>query len=96
MKLRFSKQAKIDLEEIGDFIAEDNPISAESFVEELEDHCLRLLDAPNAYPDRSHLRPGLRVSIYGKYLVFFRQDGYELRIVRILHGARNLTTLLNI
>ena len=38
MTLRFRKEALSDLEEIGDYIATDNPLRAESFVGELRAH----------------------------------------------------------
>ena len=86
----------MDLEEIGEFIAQDNPLRAETFLAQLENHCRSLIQMPNAYPARPGLRPGIRVSVHGKYLIFFKLEGGELQIVRILHGARNLSNLLNL
>jgi toxin ParE1/3/4 len=39
MRLVFSPRAALDLEEIGDYIARDNPRRAISFLGELEAHC---------------------------------------------------------
>lgn len=39
MRLFFSPKAALDPEEIGDYIARDNPQRALSFLSELEDHC---------------------------------------------------------
>jgi toxin ParE1/3/4 len=36
MKLVFTDEAKADLRQIGEWIAEDNPVRAFSFVDELE------------------------------------------------------------
>ena len=49
MKLIFTEGAREDLKAIGDYIAEDNPLRALSFVEELEERCFSLEDFP-AYP----------------------------------------------
>ena len=95
MNLRFSRKAAEDLEDIGDFIAQDDPLRAASFVAELQDNCQKLLNNPDAYPTRPELGHGLRVSVHGKYLIFFKSVGNDLLIVRILHGARNLTGILN-
>ena len=50
MKLVFSPRAELDLEEIGDYIALDNPSRAISFVLELEEHCQKISKRPAAFP----------------------------------------------
>lgn len=52
MKLVFSPKAAEDLEEIGDYIARDNPTRALSFVAEIEARCRKLLVAPEACPKK--------------------------------------------
>ena len=44
MRLTFSPSAAEDLEEIGDYIARDNPKRALAFLENLESHCKRILE----------------------------------------------------
>ncbi|MBR8835101.1 MAG: type II toxin-antitoxin system RelE/ParE family toxin [Stigonema ocellatum SAG 48.90 = DSM 106950] len=48
MQLSFSPQAALDLEEIGDYIARDNRERALSFLAEIEAHCYRVAEMPNA------------------------------------------------
>ncbi len=96
MNLRFSLQAAEDLESIGDFIAEDNPARANSFVEELQERCQEMSRHPTAFPLRAELEPGLRIGVHGKYLIFFKSTDEEMLVVRILHGARDLTKLLKL
>jgi plasmid stabilization system protein ParE len=50
MKLVFTDEAKADLLQIGEWIAEDNPPRALTFVDELETRCARLTAMPRAYP----------------------------------------------
>ncbi len=50
MKLVFTDEAKADLLQIGEWIAEDNPARALTFVDELETRCARLTTMPRAYP----------------------------------------------
>lgn len=38
MRVVLSNQAEVDLEEIGDYIAADNPVRAVSFVREMREH----------------------------------------------------------
>ena len=90
MKLDFSPAAREDLIDIAAYIAQDNPARASSFVDELEDRCAALADAPGIGTARPELGEGLRVLPHGRYLIFYRQSPQRLRIERILHGARDI------
>ena len=90
MKLTFSPRAGLDLEEIGDYIARDNPIRAISFLRELERQCQRIAKRPAAFPVRDDLAAGIRMAVHGKYLIFFRVMDKTVRVERVIHGARNL------
>ena len=92
MRLILSPLAVADLEEIGDYIALDNPPRALSFIRELRAQCRKTLDNPLAFPAREDLAPGLRVRPYGQYLIFYRLVDTTVRIERILHGARDVGT----
>ena len=92
MRLIFAPLAVADLEEIGDYIALDNPPRALSFIRELRTQCRKILDNPLAFPAREDLAPGLRVLPYGQYLIFYRPMDTIVRIERILHGARDVGT----
>ncbi|MCB1781661.1 MAG: type II toxin-antitoxin system RelE/ParE family toxin [Candidatus Competibacteraceae bacterium] len=93
MTLRFRNEALSDLEEIGDYIATDNPLKAESFVAELRAHCERLLPNPRIHPVRRSLPGNVRVAPHGNYLIIYREIDDALEIVRIFHGARNIDEL---
>lgn len=86
----------VDLEEIAEYIARDNPIRAASFVAELEGKCRAVATAPDLYPARDDLAPGLRMAVHGRYLVLYRDlpGANSVRVERVLHGARNLPRLL--
>jgi len=90
VKLTFSPRAGLDLEEIGDYIARDNPIRAISFLRELERQCQRIAKRPAAFPVRDDLAAGIRMAVHGKYLIFFRVMDKTVRVERVIHGARNL------
>jgi len=47
MQLLITPLAAFDLEEIGDYIAQDNPVHAESFVTELRVHCEKICLNPS-------------------------------------------------
>lgn len=82
-----------DLEDIGDYIARDNPERAASFVRELRSRCYAIGDAPQAHAPRPELGRGLRCCLHGNYLIFFRVTREEVQVVRILHAARDLRQL---
>jgi|SRR5450432_2107609 toxin ParE1/3/4 len=95
MRLVFSAEARADLIRIADYIAQDNPVRAISFVEELEARCKALLAAPLAYPlvPRRESK-GVRRMVHGNYLVFYRVGPDVVTIVHVLSGAMNLEALL--
>lgn len=90
MRLLFSPAAEDDLEGIADYIAQDSPANAIRFIDELRAQCQRLAKAPTAYVARPELGQGLRSCSHGRYVIFFRPHDAEVRIERILHGARDL------
>ena len=52
MRAHLTPQAEIDLEEIGDYIALDNPKRAVSFVREIRQHCEKIAEGPLHYGAR--------------------------------------------
>jgi toxin ParE1/3/4 len=81
------------LEEIGDYIAADNPARAVTFVEELRDVFARIAEQPKAFPRRDDLARGFRQAVHGRYLILFKAGRGGVVIVRVLHGARRLQDL---
>ncbi len=90
MNVTFSGAARSDLIDIALYIAQDNQARALSFVDELAAHCRRLGQHPGIGSVRPQLGAGIRVIPHGRYLIFYRQQGDELRVERILHGARDV------
>jgi toxin ParE1/3/4 len=52
MQLLITPLAAVDLEEIGDYIAQDNPVRAGTFVAELRAHCEKICLNPTGYRRR--------------------------------------------
>ena len=95
MSVRISRRAEMDLIEITDFIALDNPERADRFEDELLERAQKISATPLGYVERPELREGLRSCPHGAYVIFFTVDNQGVRIERILHGARDLGRLLN-
>jgi toxin ParE1/3/4 len=94
-RVLFSPRARIDLQEIGDWIARDSPRRALSFVAELGRDAEAIGHSPEAFPRREDLHPGLRMAVHRPYLIFFTTDGEVVRIERVLHGARDLPQIFH-
>ena len=87
MRCELSPLAEADLLEIGDYIAQDNPRRAESFVDELVEQAEKITRMPSGYTVREDLAPGLRMCTHGRYILFFRIIGPVVRVERILLSA---------
>lgn len=92
--VRLSAQAEADLEAITDFIAKDNPVRAETFVLEMLQRCEALRQYPYQGRRISELDSDFRRLTYRRYTVLYRVLDEFIAIDRVLHGARNIDTLL--
>lgn len=95
MRVVLTSEARDDLERIGDYIAQDNPTRARSFVNELIEKVRSIGDMPLAFPlvpRYAHL--GIRRRVHGNYLIFYRTDENNIVIIHILQGARDTEALL--
>jgi toxin ParE1/3/4 len=95
VKVVLTRNAEQDLEDIGDWIARDNPSRAATFVVELRRVCLAVGRAPRSCPlvDKSR-DPKLRRRIYGNYLIFYDIGASAVEILHVLHGARDYAAII--
>jgi len=95
--LRYLPSAQSDLVSIFDFIAQDSPNRASSFVDMLDERIGTLEQHPllGRMPRHPRLREdGYRVLIIESYLVFYIVRGREIEVHRVVHGSRNLDHLI--
>src|SRR5258708_17156835 len=90
MRAHFTPQAEIDLEEVGDYIALDNPRRAVSFIREIRQYCEKIAEGPHHYVARPDLGGTIRICAHGNYLIVFEPFDDGALILRVLHGARNV------
>ena len=93
MKVRLTPEAKADLEDIGDRIAERNPARAVTYVQELRERATRIGEFPHAGPSRPQWGEGIRIAVHGKYLIVYRVCDETVQVLRVVHGARDLDAL---
>ena len=97
MKLVLTDEAQRDLIEIGDYIARDNRQRAVTFVKELRSAMSVLMERPEAFPIvPRYVHLGIRRRLYGNYLIFYRCDDVQIAVIRVLHGARDYESLLDL
>ena len=95
MIVEFTAAAEADLEAIGDYIAQDNPARALSFVRELSRSCLELADMPEAWPViPRYEHHGVRRRVHGRYLIFYRVAEGRITILHVLNGAMDVEAIL--
>ncbi len=90
MKVILSVQARQGLTDIGDYIAQDDPLRARSFVRDLRNKATAIGKMPRAYPfvPRFEHR-GIRRRPFGNYVIFYRIEDNRIAIILILHAARD-------
>jgi toxin ParE1/3/4 len=73
MRLVLTDAAKTDLVGIGDRIAVDSPRRAKTFVHELRESCLKLVEMPMRFSVvPRYAQAGIRRRVHGNYLIFYR------------------------
>jgi plasmid stabilization system protein ParE len=83
-------EAFADLDDIRDYIAQENPDAADQVMSEIFDTIRRLVP----FPHRGHRRPDLsprplRFTLVREYLIVYAPEERPLWVVAVMHGRRN-------
>ena len=99
--IQYSPKALRDLEAIGDYISGQlqNPIAALNTVNTIQDKIDKLEDFPYAGAPLSSIYDDIDVEDYRflvclNYLAFYRVEGGNVHIDRIMYGRRDYITIL--
>jgi len=100
-KIVVRSAAQDDIDDSAEFIAANNPSAAEAFLDAVETACHKLLEFPRlgrcrddlTVPDVQELR-SWPVSGFANWLIFYLPTSTGIVVVRVLHGARDLGTIL--
>ena len=90
-----SPLAQADLDEIWDYVARDSPAAADRLVAAFQEKFLLLAKQPLLGQTREELRPGIRSFVVGKYVVYYQLVDDRIRVVRVLHGSRDIGALFS-
>jgi toxin ParE1/3/4 len=91
--VRFTPESRADLRDIALDIAERNSARAHSYVDEIESRCQRVAEFLHAGPPRPQWGEGVRIVLYGRYVIVYRLRDETVQILRVVHGARDLDRL---
>ena len=91
-RFRYTPQAESDLDSITDYFALHNPDAGIRLLDEIATRCLLLAAHPRTGRQRSELGEGIRSAVVRQYIIFFRGAADGIDILRVLHGARDITS----
>ena len=95
MRMMFSSFVESDLDAIADYIAQDNPTRAVTFLAEIRAKLLAVAHQPLLYRLRAEIGADARVALAGRYVILFRIVGEVVRIERVVYGTRDLLALFD-
>ncbi|MER2535216.1 MAG: type II toxin-antitoxin system RelE/ParE family toxin [Rhizobiaceae bacterium] len=94
MRVVFAPAAARDLDDIWLEIAQDSVKNADTLIERLCDRLQQLVTFPESGSLRREIATDARSLTEGSYLILYRIADAQVEIIRIIHGARDLTALL--
>lgn len=95
MTLVIAPRARDDLEEVWIVVAGGSGVdAADRWIDRIHDRCRDLLVDPLGGRARDDLAPGLRSVVVRPWVVFYRTTEDRVEIVRVLHGRRDVGSIL--
>jgi toxin ParE1/3/4 len=90
-----SSEADGDIEDIFEYTLKEFGLEqAISYVRQLDKVFVQILNNPKSGRERAEIRVGLRSVVQNSHVIFYRILKDRIRIVRILHGSRDLSNFL--
>ena len=90
-------RAKRDVNDIGDYIADDSIEAADRVVDALDNAMVKLSKTPGIGHWREELTDKRhRFFLVYSYLIVYRHETKPLQIIRVLHAARDVQSILGL
>jgi toxin ParE1/3/4 len=89
----YTSAAHADLASILEYIGRDKPGAALSWVEKIEAKCLLIAENPAIGELQPQFGDNVRASVVGRYVIFHRQAGSRVEILRVIAGDRDISEL---
>lgn len=90
LKLVVAPEAEQDMIDIWAYIAKDQIINADRFIERLQQKLNSLTELGEIGTKRDNVIKGLRSIPFHNYVLFYRVNEETLEVVRVLHGSREI------
>ena len=95
MKVRFSPQAGRDLKAIASWVSKDRPNAVRKLIRDLKAASLTLADHPHAHGFiEGREASGVRRLPLGRYMICYVVEAEVVAILRIIDGARDISSLI--
>lgn len=86
-----TRRARRDLDDIWFYIARDNPERADQFVDSIVVKCESISESPYMGRARPELGSGVRSLPHEEYIIYYRVSGDGIDVLRVIHGARDIS-----
>ncbi|HZS80062.1 MAG TPA: type II toxin-antitoxin system RelE/ParE family toxin [Herbaspirillum sp.] len=96
MRIELSRYIEGDLDAIADFIAQDNPQRAVTFIQDIRERFHEVQCEPLIYRLRPDIGEDARMATIGDYAVLFHITGNVVRIERVVYGGHNLPDVFDL
>jgi len=88
--LAFTPAAEADIDAIWDYSADNwGPDQADRYTDEIRDTC-HALAAGRKRGRAADVRPGYLKISTGSHVIYFRENGDRVEIIRVLHGRQDV------
>jgi len=94
--VRRSPQAEADLEAIFDYLEKNASALTQRYADAFEEKARLLANFPEMGRPRPEIGPAFRSTLVDPYVIFYRVEGDEVQILRILHGKRDLRSIMRV
>lgn len=94
IKIVLSDRATADLASIADYISQDSPRHADALLDKFSAEFVSIAQNPKIYRLRPDIDVDTRIAIVGNYLTLFLLFEDHVRVIRVVHGSRDIPNLL--
>ncbi len=96
MALLLSRQVKAEVDDIWSYVAvESGSVDiADRVVDAITETFLQISKYPNLGRRRDDLRKGLRSVTAGTYVIIYRVEDSDVRILHVVHGRRDIRSIV--
>jgi toxin ParE1/3/4 len=92
-RVRHSRFVRPDMQRIWRWIARDNPRAADRVLRRIGSRFQFIAEFPESGAPRDEYGSGVRMAVVDSYLILYRIDVLGPRILRVVHGAMDLSRI---